>query len=269
MKTITTFLFSALIVSSAYAAGPLQASIDHEMRAGASVSNSVRNARAQSAQGIDVSRIISQCREVRASEQLQKIAADVDSQSPARQRALTMLERRCADFADGELTDTAERETIFNAIQAADPQTLAVTQFIDATRQLSTLLPAERRSLVANVLALQDAVAIDDLGIRLFLHRSPNGAVAYFQGEEYLLTSDPDISYSVPLVKCELGHDCGPSEREVLTTCIYQGKCVGTLYELVEERAVTAGKDALVVKQMAKEIASAVRRSDVDAFVRN
>lgn len=262
--TLAAISFFGLIQAT-----PLQDSIKQNTAAGTSLAPSVRNAYSQSALGLDVSQVLSQCRDDINSERLKEILTDSENLSPARKRAIGTLQQRCSQFTASEVSEQSERQARSNALQANDLQILLATRYGQGFSKLSTFDTTTRRDLLNQIFKLADPTLIDNLGARLFTYRVDNkNPIIYYNGKEYLLQADPEILYALPLVKCELGAYCGQNEYTVLQTCAYSGNCFKSLNELVADKVQAAGKDVSLVNQLAKAMGQSIRSNDVNSFIR-
>jgi hypothetical protein len=188
------------------------------------------------------------------------VARESDEAAAARNR----LQESCDGFTDDELTHHY-RLRPDNSL--TDPVAVASRAISAASRSGSH---ADKLAAVQSVLHLGDPVLIDDLGIRLALHRNEiAGTYVFFEGTRYPVRDDPAIVPAFYLLPCALGLDCSSQDPALQLLCANTGRCYVDRFEKVaaETPGGRDGKRFTETMQWYGKLAAAVKRSDPSAFV--
>ena len=127
-----------------------------------------------------------------------------------------------------------------------------------------------RRSSLSRLFDLADPLAIDDLGMRLAVHRNASlGTYIYFDGRRFPVRDDPPIAKAFSLLACGMGLECASNDPSLQLLCVNAGKCHANRFDRLaaEVEGGAGGKAYAEVILWYERMLSAIKSKNVAAFV--
>lgn len=136
---------------------------------------------------------------------------------------------RCRDFTLDEL-----RQLYLQAQRLSEQgqDKLRVADHAFFVKSGSSFPREARLNALRDVLAWNDPVLIDSLGLRIGIHGRPGGGVDFvFAGTRYPVNTEDDILSAVHLLPCGLGLRCDANEYSLAKACISYGECYESRFD--------------------------------------
>jgi hypothetical protein len=126
-----------------------------------------------------------------------------------------------------------------------------------------------RDAATKEILATNDPVLMDELGLRLLTHhRNGKGAVVYFAGIEYPVSSEPAIAAAIYLLPCSLGLDCSSNEPGLALECISGAGCHESRFTKVLTEIAGGDKQKYAeILRYQQELAEAIKNKNYEKFI--
>lgn len=185
----------------------------------------------------------------------------------ARNRSLRKVQLLCEDFTAFDFSEQGLLALLRE--QGKDDALLKKQRTFLASRSNGS--PLDKTAL-AEIIATQDPLLIDDTGLALFIYRDPDNALnsIYFEGTSYPLASSPEVFAAVYMLPCELGLRCDiDGDSQLAVACASGGGC----HETRSARAYTEilqsdEKRFQSALSLTGRMAEAIRSNNIEAFVR-
>lgn len=204
--------------------------------------------------------LLKQCQNLRSPTNYRHIPfvkRDDDRTARQLQDIVLTVSKRCGEFSDEELSESAREELGRVMTSNSDPMQ-HVSQSLKRAN-LNNDMPG-LRSAISQVLEIHDPLMITEDGIGLLRH----GDALWFDKKSYPLEQFTLIQ-ALYLAACDLGASCGATNVLVMQSCQLAGRCYESLSELFRNESDALGfQETLALR---RKIVTAVKRRNVEMFM--
>jgi len=184
--------------------------------------------------------------------------------------AANRLSRRCSGLLPDEISNDRRHEIMADGVTHQDRLILASTAYATAKLTDSPEVLAARRAAMAQVLATQDPLLIDDLAMRLSLHTDSKTSKSYFWfgGHAYPLDSDEEVGGALYLLPCGMGMVCDATEFKTALRCAAAAECDASRFDHLKR--IYQSRPGVYDKVMGlyEKMVAAAKAQDVGSFVK-
>jgi len=148
--------------------------------------------------------------------------------------AAASLNRRCAGLLPEEMSAERDKQILFLGDKQGDPLIRAANEYSTATRGFKEGASESeaRRTAMSQVLATQDPLLMEDLGMRLSIYVDAAGKKYFwFDGKSYPLVSDVEVGGVFYLLPCGLGMTCDKTEFTTALRCASGEGCDASRFD--------------------------------------
>lgn len=184
--------------------------------------------------------------------------------------AANRLSRRCSGLLPEEISNDRLHDIMASGATQQDPLVRTSNAYAAAKLADNPEALSARRAAMAQVLATQDPLLIDDLAMRLCLHADSKTSKSYFWfgGRAYPLDADEDVGGALYVLPCGMGMNCDATEFKTALRCAAAAECDASRFEYLQRMYQTRPGVYEKVMGLYEKMVAAAKAQDVGSFVK-